>query len=378
MAHVRRSLLGPALVALCAAFVALCIANGAVQAADTWPLFRGDTLATGIAEGALPEQLEVVWKFKGKEGGFEATAVIDHDSVYVGSLDGNFYAIDRATGAERWKYHTELGFSAAAAVADGRVYVGDADGKFYAFAAADGKLLWGFEASAEINSAPNFYKNLVLFGSQDATLYALDAVSGKLAWKYAIGDQIRCSPTVVEGRAMVAGCDGKLHIIRLEDGQEIGDVVIDSPTGSTPAVRGDQLFFGTEGGTFFAIDWRTAKVSWTAKSERGQSIRSSAAVTPELAIIGARDKRVHAFQVSDGKEAWSFATRSRVDSCPVVVGERVFFGSGDGRLYALDRKTGEKSWYYEAGGQFTASPAVAAGRMVIGNQDGTLYCFGEK
>ena len=226
------------------------------ERADTWPLFRGNTLATGVVDGSLPEKLEVLWKFQGKEGGFEATAVIDEELVYVGSLDGNFYAIDRATGDERWKYHTELGFSAAAAVAEGRVYVGDTDGKFYAFSTADGALLWGFEATAEINSAPNFYKNLVLFGSQDATLYALDAATGKLAWKYAIGDQIRCSPTVVDGRAMVAGCDGKLHIIRLDDGKEIGDVVIDSPTGSTPAALGDQVFFGTEGGTFFAIDWR--------------------------------------------------------------------------------------------------------------------------
>ena len=299
--------------------------------------------------------------------------------VYVGSLDGNFYAIDRATGEERWKYHTELGFSAAAAVADGRVYVGDTDGKFYAFAAADGELLWGFEATAEINSAPNFYKNLVLFGSQDATLYALDAVSGKLAWKYAIGDQIRCSPTVVDGRAMVAGCDGKLHIIRLDDGKEIGDVVIDSPTGSTPAVLGDQVFFGTEGGTFFAIDWRTAKVSWTAKV-------GARAVDP---LVGRGDRGAgHRRCPRQTGPCFPSVRRQRsLEFCrPARVSIRVQWWSASGFLSARatadctrwTAKRGEKSWYYEAGGQFTASPAVAAGRLVIGNQDGTLYCFGEK
>ena len=87
---------------------------------------------------------------------------------------------------------------------------------------------------------------------------------------------------------------------------------------------------------------------------------------------------MHAFRLADGKSAWSFATRGRVDSCPVVVGSRVFVGSADGRLYALDLKTGESVWTYEAGGQFVASPAVAAERLVIGNQDGTLYCFGRK
>jgi outer membrane protein assembly factor BamB len=349
-----------------------------VRAAD-WPVFRGDALASGFVAGTLPQKLDVLWKFAAqKQGGFEATAVIEGGAVYVGSLDGNFYAIDLMSGQKKWAFHTELGFSAAAGVRDGRVYVGDTDGKFYCFDAADGKVLWGYEANAEIDSAPNFYKDLVLFGSQDATLYALEAKTGTLRWKYAIQDQIRCSPTVVEGRAFVAGCDGKLHVIDLEKGSESGSVGIESPTGATPAVRGDQLFFGTEAGTFFSIDWHEPKIVWTAKAERGQSFRSSAAVTAELAIVGARDKQVHAFRIVDGTQAWSFTTRSRVDSCPVVAGERVFVGSADGRLYGLNLKTGEKVWEYEAGGQFLASPAVASGRLVIGNQDGTLYCFGEK
>ncbi len=183
---------------------------------------------------------------------------------------------------------------------------------------------------------------------------------------------------MVEGRAFIAGCDGRLHVIDLEAGKEIGAVAIDSPTGATPAVLGSRVFFGTEGGTFFAIDWRQLDVSWKSMADRGQSFRSSAAVTDSLAIVGARDKNVHAYNVADGSTAWSFATRGRVDSCPVVVGQRVFVGSADGRLYGLDLKSGEKVWSYEAGGQFVASPAVAAGRLVIGNTDGTLYCFGEK
>ena len=349
------------------------------DAADDWPLFRGDATASGVATGTLPAKLEVLWKFQaGQQGGFESTPIILGDSVYVGSLDGNFYALNFADGKERWHHHTQLGFAAGAAARDGRVYVGDTDGKFYCFNAADGKVLWGHESGAEIDSAPNFYRDTVLFGSQDATVYALDAAEGKLLWKYAIADQIRCSPTVVEGRAFVAGCDGKLHVIELEKGEEIGFVGIESPTGATPAVKGDATYFGTEAGTFFKVDWREPKVGWVVKAERGQPIRSSAALAEGLAIVGSRDKQVHAFRQSDGSEAWSFGTRNRVDSCPVVVGNRVFVGSADGRLYALDVKSGQKLWDYEAGGQFVSSPAVAAGCLVIGNQDGTLYCFGEK
>ena len=45
--------------------------------ADDWPLVRGDSFGTGVAQGALPDELEVLWNYSaGKDAGFEATAVI--------------------------------------------------------------------------------------------------------------------------------------------------------------------------------------------------------------------------------------------------------------------------------------------------------------
>ena len=349
------------------------------QAAD-WPLARGDAQATGVAAETLPDNLEVLWKFKAeKNGAFEATAVIVDGVVYVGSFDGNLYAIDLSTGKKKWAYKTELGFSAAAAVRDGRVIAGDSDGKVYSLNAADGKVLWGFETGGEISGGPNFYKENVLIGSQDATLYCLDAAMGKKVWEpYKIGDQIRCFPTVVENRAFLAGCDGKLHIVNLDDGSAIGSVEIESPTGCTPAVLGDRAFFGTQGSTFLAVDWRKAEVAWRFTSPTQKEYRSSAAVTDKAIFIGGRDKQFVALDPKSGSEVWKFTTRHRVDSSPVVSGTRVYFGSADGRLTALDVKSGDKVWEYEAGGQFNASPAISNGRLVIGNNDGTLYCFGKK
>src|SRR3569832_25602 len=41
-----------------------------------WPVFRGDPLATGVASGALSDQLDVLWRFISKDHGFEATVAI--------------------------------------------------------------------------------------------------------------------------------------------------------------------------------------------------------------------------------------------------------------------------------------------------------------
>lgn len=346
---------------------------------DSWPVFRGDPQATGVARGELPERLEPLWTFSTEKGGFESTAAIVDGVVYIGSTDGKLYALDLKTGEKRWEFATPLGFSASAATRGGRVYIGDSDGMFYCLEAASGKQLWDFQTDGEINSSANFYNDNVLFGSQDSFLYCLSAASGELVWKFQSQDQIRCFPTVIENRGFVAGCDGQLHIVDLAEGKSIAAVKIDSPTGSSPAVMDGIVYVGTEGHSFFAIDPQEDKIVWRYEnSAHGAAFRSSAAVTSEAVFVGSRDKQLHALDPKTGRQLWSFATKGRVDSSPVVAGAFVLVGSADGRLYELSAKTGETVWQFELGGAVVASPAVADGRLVIGNDSGELYCFGAK
>jgi outer membrane protein assembly factor BamB len=370
---------------------AASLANGEVtgaidtkagNASQDWPVFRGNAQSTGVATSTLPEKLELLWKYPVENGAFEATPVVVDGVVYVGDLDGTFYAIDLHSGQPRWKFIKPVekaSFNSAAAVRDGRVYVGDVDGNFYCLDVKSGDKLWAAKAEGEINSAANFHKDNVLFGSQDATLYCLNAKTGERQWTHTIGDQIRCSPTVIEDRCFLAGCDGKLHIINLNDGLEVGAVEIESPTGSTPAAGGDFIYFGSEGATFFCINWREAKEIWRWRDKsRNLSIRSSAALTDEAVIFGGHDKILHALDLKTGQRRWDFPTKGRIEGSPVVVGNRVFVGSADGRIYGVNVHSGEKVWEYEAGGKFTSSPAVAEGRMLIASEDGVVYCFGEK
>jgi outer membrane protein assembly factor BamB len=357
--------------------------EGAVQKfGGQWPVFRGNAQATGVADGKLPDQLDLLWKYTVDKGAFEATPAIVDGVVYIGDMDGTFYALDLQSGQPRWKFDygkDKAGFTTAAAVRDGLVYIGDMDGNFFCLDAASGEKKWKATSDSEIDSAANFYQDNVLVGSQDTTLYCFDAHTGKPQWKHQIGDQIRCSPTVIENSCFLAGCDGKLHVIDVRSGEETGAVDINSPTGCTPAASGDFIYFGTEGATFLCVNWKQLTNVWAwADKARGLSIRSSAAITPQAVIFGGRDKIVHALDPKTGDKLWDFPTKGRVDSSPVVVGERVFVGSADGRVYGLDLKTGQQVWQYEAGGALVGSPAVAQGRLVIASNAGVVYCFGAK
>jgi outer membrane protein assembly factor BamB len=384
------------------AAVAAAVEPGADSApADAWPLARGSRGGTGRSAAVLTLPLAEAWHREFAKTAFGAVPVIADGTIYLGDLDGTFHALALADGATLWSYRAkDAGFPSSAAVAPAPgpplVIVGDDTGVVRAFDRGTGKVVWEYETAGEISGGPTILPTAadtrVLVGSQDATLSCLNLADGRLLWKHAIADQIRCAPVVARtaagDRVFIAGCDGKLHVIDADTGTETAAVPIDGPTGTTPAVRGDRVFFGTEGGAFFAIDFDEATVAWrVAPAAAGQAYRSSAALADGLAIVGSRGRAVEAFATADGTRAWRRPMRGRVDASPVVVTVADPRGGGPdprpaavvadaaGRIMALDVATGEPRWEFDAGGGFAAGAAVAAGRVVLAAEDGTVWCF---
>ena len=347
----------------------------------SWPLFRGDPESQGVAVSGLPKNLEVLWKHEIKGGSFEGTPIIISEPepmAIIGDADGKLIAFDIASGEVKWVYEKgDIGFATAPAYRNGKIYIGDMDGKFHCVD-LKGNPVWDFQTDDSIDSSANFHEDYVLFGSRDARLYALNAEDGNLAWALETDDQVRCSITVVDGRAFVAGCDGALHIINVKDGTEINKVVIESPTGVTPAASENQIFVGTENSGYFGIDWNAAEINWQFNGDGGSiSSRSSPAVKGNHVVFGARNRNVYSVDPEKGVENWSTELKSDIESSPVIVGDRVFIGSTDGRLYELELKTGKIVWNQEFNGQFIGSPAVGFGRLVIATNRGVVYCLGK-
>jgi outer membrane protein assembly factor BamB len=120
------------------------------------------------------------------------------------------------------------------------------------------------------------------------------------------------------------------------------------------------------------------EVLWSFLSPKEQPFCASAAVTEKLVIAASRDRSVYALERDKGKELWSFATKGRVDSSPVIAGERVYFGSTDGFLYVLTMDKGTEVQKLQLGRGILAGPAVAHGCLVIGTTDGWLYCLAKE
>ncbi|MFM8735245.1 MAG: PQQ-binding-like beta-propeller repeat protein [Pirellulales bacterium] len=369
-----------------------CNARAADEApADAWPMARGTLAGTGRSAMRVRFPLQEAWHRSFGKTAFEATPIVANGTIYVGDLDGTFHALSLETGEPRWTFKGSAGFPAAAALSTDPamplVVAGDAEGGVRAFDRGTGEVRWEHRTEGEISGGPTIMPTRdglrVLVGSQDATLTCLDLADGMVVWTHTIADQIRCGPTVVEGIVLVAGCDGKLHLIDASTGNETAAVPIDGPTGTTPASEGGRAFFGTEGGTFHAIDIAPPREAWKAQSTaKGKSYRSSAAISGGLAIVGSRGRAIESFATDDGAQRWRHPMRGRVDASPVIVHaggeggrEAVIVGDSAGRIVAVDAATGAPVWEFDAGGDFAGGAAVADGRVVLANGDGTIWCF---
>jgi eukaryotic-like serine/threonine-protein kinase len=333
--------------------------------------FRGDLAHTGAYDAAgVPKVATVKWKFATK-GMVISSPSLSQGVVYVGSTDGNLYAVDAQSGAQKWKFETKVRVTSSPAVDSGVVYFGSYDGKFYAIDAGSGQLRWKFQTGGERRfagkhlhgsqpegetmpdpfdfylSSPAVAGGVVYFGSGDGNVYALDAATGKLNWKFHTGDVVHASPAIADGT----------------------------------------LFIGSWDSYFYALNAATGEEKWRFKTGEDHEIynqvgiQSSAAVMDGVVYFGCRDSNFYAVDAHTGQEKWTFNNKgSWVISSPAVRDGKVYFATSDsGLFYELDAKSGVPVFSLKSNGwPMFSSPAIAGSMLYIGSHEGSLLAINLK
>jgi eukaryotic-like serine/threonine-protein kinase len=357
----------------------------AIQAAEpankqSWSQFRGDAAQRGVA-GPLPEKLELLWQAE-VAGGIEATAAIESDaqgrgSVYLGGLGGKFSAYDLETGAVKWTYDAGEEIKSSPLLAAGSLYFGDELGKLHALDAKTGKLRWSFTAEGPITGGPNQADGVLVVGSYDNRIYGLSAKDGKELWRLETGGYVNGTPAIAGKTVIASGCDGTLRLVDLKSGKQLAEVAVGTYVAASPAVDGNLAIFGTFDNDVVAFDLAKKAIAWRYKNPaREFPYYSSAALAGGLAVIGGRDKALHAIELKTGQGRWTKNFQARIDASPVAAGDRVYVADHAGVLAGFKLQDGTETWRYESGEDFAASPAVGGGKLLIGSVQGKLYAFG--
>jgi outer membrane protein assembly factor BamB len=137
--------------------------------------------------------------------------------------------------------------------------------------------------------------------------------------------------------------------------------------GSTPALDRDRLYFGNDGGTFWALDQRTGNPAWNvelAHSTRN-GIRSSPALHKDQVYFGSFEGNVYCLDTATGRERWRFTEADRIESSPCLAPDldMLFIGlqhevpGRAGSIAALHIETGAKLWEFTVEKPVSGSPA---------------------
>lgn len=256
-----------------------------------------------------------LWQKKVSKQGLSSGVEAADGLVVVGSSKGQLYALDQATGEEKWSAQLSGAILAPSLIHAGRVISIANDGTVYAHEAATGKQAWTynlpnvqFSLRGQAAPVPLDARN-VLIASANAYIYALDAVSG--------------APKM---QRRVAVTEGRSDIQRLID--------IDGD----PAVAGQFVVTTSYQGQVTVLDLVSQQVVW---SEDASSIQR-----PEVqgngVFVAQTDGKITAYEITTGSKLWeNDQLMNRQLSNPVMLGNDLVVGDMDGVLHLLNPATGE-------------------------------------
>jgi outer membrane protein assembly factor BamB len=282
---------------------------------------------------------EKVWEFKAGRL-ISLDAAMHCGVIYFSSFDHNLYALT-LDGVLVWKF--DCGdIPGSVGYHDGTVYVGSRNGNLYAVDSRTGKEVWRFRTSGPVAAQPLVHRGMVLFGSWDHSFYCLD-LKGRLKWRFRCGHE--AGAATVSGDTVYFGSfDCNIYALSL-GGKLRWKYTAKTPIYSTykPVISGGMLYFGLKDNCIYSIDSSTGKEIWRFATK--DMVSMIPLVHGGVLYAGSCDGNMYALDAGTGKEIWRFHTPLALFGPPIIYNRRLYFGGGDSRFYCLTLD-GELAWAF--------------------------------
>jgi polyvinyl alcohol dehydrogenase (cytochrome) len=382
-----------------------------------WPMYGFDLKRSrfnpqqGVINGDTISRLNVRWFFSTGSGTAAVSAspsVVD-GVVYVGSWNGNMYALDASSGQPQWTFNINdpnpggrggfPGVQSSAAVTDDAVYFGGADANVYALDSHTGAMLWKTPLGnpdtsvegAHIWSSPAVFNGKVYVGKSShldnpcvrGTLIALDAATGAEAWRFDMLPDHICGSNTQKPCSTDADCSGAsckpFLVCRSGSGEQVQSQLCSSNADCTaPATCQRPLGGGVTSSP--AIDEGKGVVYVSVGDCVGSGATGFAESLLALdAETGAVRWDFRPIQAGDLQDL-DFVASPNLFTASVGMTIRTLVGAGNknGIYYAVDQDTGAPVWQRSvvpgsALGGFNASTGVALGSIYAGTFTGPPF-----
>ncbi|MGA7732460.1 MAG: PQQ-binding-like beta-propeller repeat protein [Chloroflexia bacterium] len=281
----------------------------------------------------------------GKDVGVVRAPLVSEGTVYFGTDNGGFHAIDAETGQEKWTYTVEI---------------------------IDHEIPHGFVANE-----PVLLGDSIIFGTFYEYVYSLNKNTGQLNWRTAIGHLVTSEFAVF---------DGILYFTSATDVTPPHPTRIPGVTPlPTPEYEGvhepPPRYFDY---ALYAIEARTGDVVWKIDSSMPTSSSANDCSDPLVVDGGvvycadtydndANTGIIYALDAKSGQQVWKKVAENELTSGTLALYKGVLYtrarspytANVGSHLYAFDAKTGDDKWRFHTGDYFI-EPVIADGVLYLG------------
>jgi outer membrane protein assembly factor BamB len=336
--------------------------------------FMGDAAHTGRSENRGPVSEPVsIWRYPTEARVF-ASPVLGHDgTVYVGSLDGQFVAMN-PDGTLKWRYSAGQKIYPSALLVGTSVIFGTHQQELVSLS-LDGQPRWKVplqdvvDASATLGPDGRVY--VVANGA-----YAIDLL-GRMHWHKPTAGHVRTAPAIHPSRMIIIGTtEGSLIALR-PDGSVVWEVPLGGALEGAASVDEEgRIYIGSGRGEVVQLD-PDGNVLWRFATD--DEVRATPAIAQDgTIVVGSYDGYIYAL-APDGNVRWKVATGGRVRaSARIDADGRIYVGSQDNFLYGID-PDGSVLWRYNVGQDVDSTVEIGRdGTLYFGSDDGGIHALREK
>ena len=285
-------------------------------------------------------------------------ALVRGGAAYVGHSNGTLYAIDTATGTERWSYDMGDILCAEPVWHEGKVIFVSPTGLFTALDAATGKVVWTLQAKGAVVGDPVVVGDVLYCGFGVGYLAKINAATGAVLWTTRTGSmQMQCVPAVGEGKVVVSTWENDVRCYDEKSGKQLwrwysGDDSFDFAPGLIfPQIVGDRVFVSMHK-KIQVLDAKKGKPLWSDemfayRKPMGKSADSSTIYVQnrDADLIALRSDANHYSQ------KWRAATpKVAVDRNPIpiaIAGGVLYKGTMSGHVIAVRERDGALLWEHK-------------------------------
>lgn len=254
---------------------------------------------------------------------------------------------------------------------DGKLYLSTRKGLVYCLDGIKRKIFWTFEASVPLLSPPFLGSENIYVYDESNILYCLN-MEGKPLWKKKIEEKITSGVAESKKRIYFGTETGSFFALDTANGEELWHFQAGSAVRSTPVFAESRIIFGCDDHNLYLL---TDKGNLLDRFKAENKIQATPLVEKKYIYFGADDHYFYCLKLANGKKKWKVKTGGKIFTPPVINGKRILFLSWNNVLYCLNKRNGHILWWQMIPSRSFYHLGISGERIVVSSLSSLLVCF---